>query len=76
MRLLLHIGPHKTGTTTLQYAFDALRYVLLRAWVYYPRGLHSSGAHHAFAWQVLGRPLGWLGIAPELVTSPEHRLDR
>lgn len=76
MRLLLHVGPHKTGTTTLQYAFDALRYVLLGAGIYYPRGLHSSGAHHALAWQFLGRPLDWLGVAPERVSPPEQRLNR
>ena len=72
--VLFHVGPHKTGTTTLQYAFDALRSVFASAGIYYPKGLHESGAHHALAWQLLGRPLAFLGLSPTDVEDPKVRL--
>lgn len=72
--VLFHVGPHKTGTTTLQYAFHALRGVFASAGVYYPKGLHESGAHHALAWQLLGRPLDFLGLSQADVKEPKTRL--
>lgn len=72
--VLFHVGPHKTGTTSLQYAFQALRGVLASAGIYYPKGLHESGAHHALAWQLLGRPLGFLGLSSTSVETPSIRI--
>jgi hypothetical protein len=72
--VLIHLGPHKTGTTTLQSAFNALRETFEGQGVYYPMGLHGSGAHHVLAWQLLQRPLGFLGFNDADVDEPGIRL--
>ena len=38
MKLLLHVGPPKTGTTSLQHAFDENRQILIDHGIYYPQG--------------------------------------
>lgn len=46
-KLILHIGAHKTGTTSLQYCFDNNHKLLKSHSIYYPR-LHKHKAHHDF----------------------------
>jgi len=38
MKLLLHVGPPKTGTTSLQHALDENRQILIDHGIYYPQG--------------------------------------
>ncbi len=49
----LHVGLHKTGTSTLQSQFDASRRQLQRHDVLYPRSLSGATAHHEIAWAFL-----------------------
>jgi hypothetical protein len=76
LRVLFHVGPHKTGTTTLQYAFNTLRDEFASAGVHYPMDLHESGAHHLLAWQAMGRPLEMMGVSSSDVESAEVRLSQ
>jgi hypothetical protein len=54
--ILLHIGPHKTGTTALQNALAANRALLRENGVLYPDG---PAGHYRPALAALGSPLGW-----------------
>lgn len=60
MSLILHAGTHKTGTSTLQRAFDEHRQELLEMGVHYPdvrRSFDSDAAgHHAFVHAVAHEP--------------------
>jgi hypothetical protein len=52
-RLILHVGTHKTGTTSVQGTLDRMREELRRSGVHYPDASAFLGgprdAHHAFA---------------------------
>jgi hypothetical protein len=76
IRVLFHVGPHKTGTTTLQFAFNALRQELGGHGILYPKGLHESGAHHVLAWQILQRPLDLLGFKDAPAEVPSQKIIR
>lgn len=53
MKLLLHIGMHKTGTSALQALFRTQSDALLAQGVLYPvHGRHHDGAHHGL-WHAL-----------------------
>lgn len=67
--VLLHIGPHKTGTTAIQGLLASAREDLLAHGVAYPDG--PEGAHHAAARAVLGQPAGWIGDSERL---PERQV--
>ena len=54
--ILLHIGPHKTGTTAIQGMLAAARPEMLAAGVLYPGQL---GAHHNAARAVTANREGW-----------------
>lgn len=54
--ILLHIGPHKTGTTAIQGALAASRRKLLDAGIVYPGTLLE---HNKPAAAAIQRPLGW-----------------
>jgi hypothetical protein len=54
--ILLHVGPHKTGTTAIQTLLASARDDLHAHGVSYPGRL---SAHHLAARAVLGRPVGW-----------------
>lgn len=54
--VLLHIGPHKTGTTAIQGTLAMAREDLAAHGVTYPG---PRGAHHDAARVILGRPAGW-----------------
>jgi hypothetical protein len=52
-RVILHIGPHKTGTTSLQEDLHAMRDSLAQAGIVYPdRWRQRSAAHHALFYRV------------------------
>ena len=55
--VLLHIGPHKTGTTAIQGALAAARAELAEHGVTYPG---HAGAHHAEARALRRHPAGWV----------------
>lgn len=68
--LLLHVGPHKTGTTTVQNAFVARRDELPRHGVAYPG---SSAAPHGAVIARLGTWSGWYDeIAPTSIRRWER----
>jgi hypothetical protein len=48
-RYVIHIGPHKTGTTYLQHAFTRLRPELTARGITYPGQWGSEFGHHALA---------------------------
>lgn len=54
--IVLHIGPHKTGSTALQAALAAARPDLARAGIRYPG---RDEAHHSAAWAVTGFTMGF-----------------
>jgi hypothetical protein len=65
-RLVLHIGIHKTGTTTIQNLFAENRELLARHGVIYPRIGHMAG-HHALLADWVEMPPPYLlegGTAP------------
>lgn len=51
-RFLIHIGPHKTGTTYLQHAFTAMRPALLSRGICYPEDWGSIHGHHVLTEQL------------------------
>ena len=54
--IIIHIGPHKTGTTTLQNALYINREFLLSNDIFIPcagRRNIKSAAHHNLAWELL-----------------------
>ena len=44
-KVILHVGPDKTGSTTIQYALHAFRGLLLENGVFYPEGLKIQKLH-------------------------------
>jgi hypothetical protein len=59
MRIVLHIGWRKTGTSTIQYLLDASRQFLReRDRINYPQTALIWHAHHVAAWKLLGRKRG------------------
>ena len=54
--ILVHIGPHKTGTTALQSMLERARPAMAEVGVLYP-GIH--GAHHDEARSLRQRSAGW-----------------
>lgn len=62
MKLLLHIGSYRTGSTAVQQSLLRSRRALRGHGILYPTtGLHDDGAHHRIGWSVTGRGLtgGW-----------------
>ena len=57
MELIIHIGPHKTGTTAVQTAFSRSSSVLRKAGVLYPRLHWRQQAHHHLAFALKGKPI-------------------
>jgi hypothetical protein len=63
--LILHIGWHRTASTSIQQALCESRDRLLQQGVLYPlTGLHV-GAHHSIAWGVTGMPIKGWGHLPD-----------
>ncbi len=59
MTLYLHVGAHKTGTTTIQQFSSAKRQLLLEKGLYYPDfteiGRPTAAGHHPFAHAIAGQ---------------------
>jgi hypothetical protein len=56
VKLLLHIGSYRTGSTAVQQSLLRSRRFLRQQGILYPfTGLHDDGAHHRIAWRVTGR---------------------
>jgi hypothetical protein len=57
--IFLHIGTHKTGTTSIQYLIGTLREALLEQGIYQPvagkPGLKPGNGNHRLAWGILKR---------------------
>ncbi|KQY50204.1 sulfotransferase family protein [Nocardioides sp. Root140] len=66
--VLLHIGPHKTGTTAIQGILAAAREDLLEHAVTYP-GRH--GAHHGHARALRQHPAGWTNDTEEVPSEKQ-----
>ena len=53
----MHVGPHKTGTTTIQFSMNLNKNLLKKNGIYYPKsGFVSEGlpGHHNLAWELSG----------------------
>jgi hypothetical protein len=56
-RLVVHIGLHKTGTTSIQRSLAADRAALMQQGIYIPRvGTLPRRGHHNLGWQLNGDP--------------------
>ena len=49
MKLTIHAGLHKTGSSSIQVFFDNQQDCIEEAKIYYPKDLYLNGAHHPFA---------------------------
>jgi hypothetical protein len=67
MKIVLHIGWHKTGTTSIQSLLVANRALLQRdRRTYYPAEGLLQGAHHLIAWTYQGKKSSPWGEVPEV----------
>lgn len=77
--LFLHIGLHKTGTTTVQQTFQAASHLFRRQGLdFIPIGRHIGGAQHNLAWEIAGLPgfdaaLGTWDDAVAYMEASQHR---
>jgi hypothetical protein len=57
MKVILHIGWHKTGTSAIQYLLHVNRALLREKWrLNYPEaGIYDRRAHHVAAWKLIPR---------------------
>jgi hypothetical protein len=78
-QLILHVGPHKTGTTALQEFFSASRGLLESHSLHYPNAGRIYGGHHNLAWEILldarfsAKEGGWTNLLGELAGLPDRR---
>lgn len=56
-RFLIHIGPHKTGTTYLQHGFARLGETMLSRGIIYPEIWGSFAGHHSLAADIMSGSL-------------------
>jgi hypothetical protein len=54
----VHVGPHKTGTTSIQWFLQESRAELLEQGVFVPESDTRHGAHHAVIGKLCGQDLG------------------
>src|SRR5262245_45668517 len=54
MRVVLHIGPHKTGTTSIQAHLLSVFGADVPSRVWYPRAAKWGPGHAELAWQLTG----------------------
>lgn len=66
-RVVLHAGFHKSGTTALQYAFDANKRSLRKLGITYPP--NPGKAHHRATWGLIERVWGWKGNGGKLIPA-------
>lgn len=55
MKLTIHAGLHKTGSSSIQVFCDVQKRCLSDAHIYYPTDLCLNGAHHPLAWLLRDR---------------------
>ena len=67
MKIIVHAGPHRTATTSIQSVLAASRLDLVKHGIWYPEG----SAHHVLAWKVLERDLSALGATEDTRTAGE-----
>ena len=65
--IIIHVGPAKTATTTIQYFLSLYRAELFRDGVFYPQTIPDSNeGHSSLAWDILrnlGKPVAYLSKA-------------
>jgi hypothetical protein len=71
-RIILHVGPWKTGSTTLQEFFYTNSALLLRHGVFYPLGLVSKNAHHEIPNMITDSMSRW----PRLLNAKQMTLNK
>src|SRR5690349_17435208 len=54
----IHVGPHKTGTTSIQWFLQENRAELLKGGYFVPESETKRGAHHALAEGLAGLDVG------------------
>jgi hypothetical protein len=54
----IHVGPHKTGTTSIQWFLQEKRAELLEHGYFVPKAERKRGAHHALAEKLCGLDVG------------------
>ena len=64
MRVIFHVGPHKTGTTAIQLSLDRYRSELSSKGVHIPKPLTGFPGQHEISWSMLGWNLRTVG-APQ-----------
>jgi hypothetical protein len=52
MKLVVHVGPHKTGTTAIQNMLSQNRRALLASGVFYPESITGRTGQHELAWAI------------------------
>lgn len=74
--LVLHVGCHRTGSTSIQAALSASTSRLRRRGVLYPRAGRITQAHHAFGYAILGQdsPWGRVAVLDELKATLEAEI--
>ena len=64
--LKVHLGPGKTGSSSIQVMLDQQRELLAQHGVYVPQGVSQEyPGHHMIPFTLLGRPLSTIGAAEE-----------
>lgn len=66
VQLIIHVGPHKTATTSIQSLLHTYSDVLLENGIFYPPSPHISGAHHHIPCAIKGDDPFRLGILDPL----------
>jgi hypothetical protein len=75
-RFILHIGPHKTGTTYIQHTLDALRDVLLKRGVCVPSIWNAAPgvpSHHRLVRAIRNRDLTLIQDQVREIVAQRHR---
>jgi len=60
MQVIIHAGPHKTGTTAIQQFLQRNIDFLSESGVHVPQRLMTSAGHHEVPWALLGWPIKFL----------------
>jgi hypothetical protein len=61
MQVILHVGPHETGTTAIQNFLQNNRAQLIESRGYVPRSSTDSPGNHEIPWLLRGWDLGLIG---------------
>jgi len=71
VQIVVHLGPHRTATTSIQSLLAASRGELSRSGIWYPSCRYVADAHHVLAWKILGRDLAAIGASAESRSAVE-----